>query len=777
MITKIVTEIYKDIRGAVGEELHESKAEIENASHQYDKNYRARHGQVKVFCVGMRESIPLEDIYVAVQFLDKQGVSRYSSFEDVEKAFRERYLSEPVSSADARKDGTVVVNKEQYLMLLGGPGVGKSTFLRKVGLEALKDENGSFEHACIPIFLELKRFTADQINIEALITEEFRTCGYPYPAQVTETALKLGKLLILFDGLDEVPTGNVDNVVSKIGDFVDQYSQNRFIASSRIAAYRGGFTRFTEVEVAEFDDAQIETYIKNWFDSTPDQYRRELDTEMETAQQCWDMLSETESEATKELARNPLLLTFLCMVYDGSQDFPRNRAALYEDAINIFLKEWAAEKRVRREESIGQYLDIAAEKRMLSEIASKNFEENRLFFSKDKLINQIQTFGEGDANTLPTFNASKILETILVDHGLFVERFKGSYSFSHLTFQEYLTANYVVRNTRSIRELVSERLHDEQWREVFLLTAGCMHEADDLLLAMESEVARTINTDRLKALFRWTKRITAPTDSQYIGVTKRVFAMRQYFSLWLLNIIHEEINNRTRGDKSSGRDLDLHLYLDLYFYLDLYRNLYFHRGRDLSLDLDLYLDLDLDLYLYRALNRDLDHYLNLYLDLDRDLNLYFDFYRYIDSSFYVRVSPGFADRFDRELGARMAFVERIASAKIFEGVVDLDRIVQRFKTQQEFIKAARQGKSVEPLKESIHETWLSVSQITDEMLAVSHEEIERYIRYLRAVKLLIDCKEAAGRVSPEVWNGIEDRLLTLDAVESEPLQDLREEPA
>ena len=109
------------------------------------------------------------------------------------------------------------------------PGVGKSTFLRKVGLEALKGEDGNFKHACIPVFLELKRFTADQINIEALITEEFRTCGYPDPGRMTKNALKLGKLLILFDGLDEVPAANVNNVVRKIGDFVDRYSQNRFI--------------------------------------------------------------------------------------------------------------------------------------------------------------------------------------------------------------------------------------------------------------------------------------------------------------------------------------------------------------------------------------------------------------------------------------------------------------------------------------------------------------------------------------------------------------------
>ena len=175
---------------------------------------------------------------------------------------------------------------------------------------------------------------------------------------------------------------------------------------------------------------------------------------METAKRCWNRLSEPEHAATKELAQNPLLLTLLCMVYDNSQNFPRNRAALYEDALNIFLKEWAAEKRIPREKSISQYLDIADEKRMLSEIAATNFEADRFFFSKDELIDQIQKFGDGDANTLPTFNASKILETILVDQGLIVERFRGSYSFSHLTFQEYLTANYIIGNTQSIQRSV-----------------------------------------------------------------------------------------------------------------------------------------------------------------------------------------------------------------------------------------------------------------------------------------------------------------------------------
>ena len=74
----------------------------------------------------MREPIPLDDVYVTVQFLDEQSASRYKSNEDIERAFRERNRSGLVLDPDERQDGTKVANDKQYLMLLGGPGVGKS---------------------------------------------------------------------------------------------------------------------------------------------------------------------------------------------------------------------------------------------------------------------------------------------------------------------------------------------------------------------------------------------------------------------------------------------------------------------------------------------------------------------------------------------------------------------------------------------------------------------------------------------------------------------------
>lgn len=778
ILKKMVPVFLKEVWECVKKGYQDSK----NAAHDYDTPYKERHDQPQVFCVGMEAQRSLDNFYVAVQFLDKRRATRHNSVEDVEKTLREKGRQYFNATSDKRQGGMRIATNEQYLMVLGDPGVGKSTFLRKVGLEALKGEDGNFEHQCIPVFLELKRFTKDSIDIEEWITEEFKICGYPYPEQWANSKLKSGELLILFDGLDEVPESNLNNVINKIKDFVHQYSQNRFIASCRVGAYKGGLTGFAVVEIADFDDSQIQAYINNWFASASNQ-------KMKTAQRCWQALNDPEHQATKALAQNPLALALLCQVYEKSQGFSSSQANLYEDIFNIFLKKWAAEKGVRRDPPMSPYLAIPTVKELLSEIAAENFKADRLVFSENELINQIQEFYQRRTDISSGFDASGILDAILVDPGLFVERANGIYSFFHLTFQEYLTANHFVK-TRSIQNLVSNHLHDDRYREISLFTAELMHTVDDLLMIMETEAAKCINTNGLKILFRWAKRITNSSDNRYDRIAKQIFAIRQCFSLWLLNETYKAVNNDVTQLRNINQDRYLDLYvdrdLDMYLYRKFpkgYRDIYQRRKHYRYQELDRYLDFYLNLNLYTGhqlgwginqylkynLERELaseDHYyqelrcyFNYHAKINNYLDPYFyqDFYQYTDTDFYRLVSDRLGNGFDSELRGRTTLLRRMKQLKIFKKV-NLQRMVDRFNSQREFIKAAKEGKSIEPLVESIHDTWLSVFGLANDMLSISHEELENYLQYLRAVELILVCKEAAGHVSPKVWQEIEDQL-------------------
>ncbi|MEH2406400.1 NACHT domain-containing protein [Nostoc sp.] len=502
--------------GVLGKTLDEKTKEIIfGASKQYEKNYEERHGILKV--LGMREPVKLESVYTAVQFLGDDAIRSLESIENLEKVYRQA-KSRRFQSHDGKKQaGIKVANDKQYLMVLGGPGAGKSTFLRKMGLEALKGKKGNFKHTCIPVFIELKRFASSNINIETFITEEFRTCGFPSPDKFTAKALEEGKLLILLDGLDEVPTKNLTEAISQIQNFVDKYDKNRFIASCRTAAYRSSFRRFSDVSMADFDDTQIQQFISNWFHS-------DADKQAKTGEKCWELLQKQEHEAAKELAHTPLLLTFLCLVYDHSQSFPNNRSVLYKKALWILLEEWASERRILRDE-IYQGLHTELEEILLSEIAYTGFESDRLFFLQRDIVGQIKTFLASNLNAPQHLDGKAVLNAIAVQQGILVERAEDVFSFSHLTLQEYLTAQYI-DDHRQVEKLVIEHLTGQRWKEVFLLVAGLMRGgAENLLLLMEKEAQKYINTPKLQALLNWAEQVTVGSAGDFKPVGKRAVAI------------------------------------------------------------------------------------------------------------------------------------------------------------------------------------------------------------------------------------------------------------
>ena len=485
------------------------------ATNQYVQTYTERHGHVQV--LGMSKPIPLDDIYSGARLLDTEAIKFYASQADLEKTYRNKGQRRFRNYSSPKRNGIEIAKGNNRLMVLGDPGIGKSTFLRKVGLEALKGMSGDYQLPYIPVFLELKRFRSAEVDLQASIAAEFKICGFPSAEGFTENALNKGQLLLLFDGLDEVPADNLDTVIESIQDLVDRYSDNRFVASCRIAAYHTYFKRVSTVAISEFDDDQIERFIHNWFSSG-------LDRENQIAEQCWERLQQPEHKGAKELAHSPLLLTFICLVYNKSLTVPSSRTTLYGRALDILLEEWATEKRIGRGEIYdGFHLEL--EKELLAKIAYEGLENNQLFFSKEQLIKFISEFLGDTLDAPKNLNASAVLNAIEVQQGILVERATNVYSFSHLTLQEFLAAKFIV--AWNIQEdLIKLRVQDDRWREVFFLVTGLMGRAAiGFLQQLEKQTQSLSEHPKLKGLLAWADAKTSHSESGYSGEINRIFTL------------------------------------------------------------------------------------------------------------------------------------------------------------------------------------------------------------------------------------------------------------
>ena len=496
--------------------------EVRRAMATYHDRYLDRHGNIKVLT--MPKPLRLVDMHTAVQFVSPDYLNMFASTESLRELFRERGTRRLPVMEGERRDGIAVADTTQYLNVLGAPGAGKSTFLRRLGLEALlprrtwltklthlfKDTTtfSSITHNCLPVLIELRRLRGRTIT--ALVREEFQNCGFPEYERFVDAALEHGRLLILMDGLDEVPRAELDFSITQIRDFVDKYGQNRFVSSCRTAFYKSYFARFTDVVLADFDDEQIKSFIRRWFASTDHDASIESDA-------IWRQLRE--QQATLELVRTPLLLTFVCITYDANQKLPANRSNLYKSAFEILLQRWAAEKRVHNERIADLSPELEIE--LLTEIAGTAFREDRIFFTEQDLYEAIARFMTTQVNAPKTISSQEILDAIEVQQGLLVRRTADALSFSHLTMQEYLAARYF--GTRDRLPELLRHAFDVRWREVFLLLFG-LGRSDDLTLELARQVASfAYGHPWLRHLVDWASHsVDEPNTPSHTAAAKRL---------------------------------------------------------------------------------------------------------------------------------------------------------------------------------------------------------------------------------------------------------------
>jgi len=156
-----------------------------------------------------------------------------------------------------------------------------------------------------------------------------------------------------------------------------------------------------------------------------------------------------------------LLLQIIALVHRDRGTLPQRRVELYEECTNVLLEKWDMAK------GLDVLLSAREARQILQPLALWLHEEDERRSAsmeeiKRVLKDPLEKIGKSDVDT------ETLLTNIRDRSGIFMGYSESEYGFTHLSFQEYLSAEQI-RN-KSLTKKLLDNYGERWWKEVILLS-------------------------------------------------------------------------------------------------------------------------------------------------------------------------------------------------------------------------------------------------------------------------------------------------------------------
>lgn len=442
---------------------------------------------------------------------DLQGAPR----ERGAAALREERLTRRVRLVDWLADG-------DRLAVVGDAGLGKSTLLRCIALDLLKEQSHFPALAerwggRLPIHVPFARWAREvakegEIGLKEIVRGVLQPFLTTDLVMLIDRAIDEHRVLLLVDGLDEWANEQAARTAFHgLLTLVDAHSipivvTGRPLGLSRIGTVPADWRSAT---LAPLSAEQQRRLAARWFAhyGDADPCSEPLDPHVEARTDRF-MAELARDRSLSTLAEVPLLLMGLVALSLRQVVLPRSKDKAYDRLVELLLEEhpnWRAtasgdgKDRFRFAGNAEQRRSAIA--RLAFAIRSEGGDAGYPRKKAKRLIQDFLSSEEGFDLGAALAAAEEILAVNSETQGLIVEKAPKEIGFAHASFEEFLTAQHIAEwPFNRVREFVDAHAGTPRWRNVIinlLAVINRRNEVDELIAVIERDPV-----DPLAALYR-----------------------------------------------------------------------------------------------------------------------------------------------------------------------------------------------------------------------------------------------------------------------------------
>jgi hypothetical protein len=353
-------------------------------------------------------------------------------FPNQQKRLEDIYIPLTVQAANRKVKISIDGYREEFIhtykkiLIRDTAGVGKSTLLKYLFVSCVQNNKG------VPVFIELRKLKSDQ-SVLTYIYNELNPIDCEFDKEFILKLIKEGGFIFFFDGYDEIPFNERDNVTTSLQDFISKAGNNLFVLTSRPELSLASFPDFQEFNIRPLESAEAFELLKKYDEAG------ELSAEI---------ISKLESKTfqnIEEFLQNPLLVSLLYKSYEYKHTIPFKQHIFYRQVYDALFESHDLTKSgsFTREKHTG--LDIEEFHRVLRAIGFITVKLGQIEFDKDSLLSLIKRGKDHSCNL--NFKESDFLKDLLSAVPLF-NRDGNYFKWTHKAIQEYFAAQFIWLDTK-----------------------------------------------------------------------------------------------------------------------------------------------------------------------------------------------------------------------------------------------------------------------------------------------------------------------------------------